>query len=135
MVQEFSDLGIEIDDFLADLTKIRNVKKMSFEIFNKYIKSKSQEKTILSTTTEAQEKTITSEAPSKLESIPSTPTNSNSPYGKQQTPSAVYHTIPSKEKSKSPSNLAKRFVAVSEESVSHPSLVTDKPIRLKNQET
>jgi hypothetical protein len=134
MLQEFLDLGIEIDDFLADLTKIRNVEKRSFEIFNKYIKSNSQE-TPLSTTTDPQGKTVTSETSSKPDNIPSTPTNLNSQYEKQQTPSAIHHNLPSEEKTRSPSNLAKRFVAVSKESVSQPSIIIDKPIRLKNQET
>jgi hypothetical protein len=42
MTQDFDDLGIEIDDFLEDLIKIRNVEQYSFDIFNKYIQDHSQ---------------------------------------------------------------------------------------------
>jgi hypothetical protein len=38
MPQDFDDLGIEIDDFLSDLIKIRNVEQTSFDIFNKFFK-------------------------------------------------------------------------------------------------
>jgi hypothetical protein len=36
--QDFSDLGIEIEDFLSDLIKTRHEEEMSFEIFNNNIK-------------------------------------------------------------------------------------------------
>jgi hypothetical protein len=38
MPQEFADLGIEIDDFLSDLIKIRNVEQTSFDVFNQCFK-------------------------------------------------------------------------------------------------
>jgi hypothetical protein len=41
MSQDFSDLGIDIDDFLADLIKIRQEEEKSFEIYNNCIKMKS----------------------------------------------------------------------------------------------
>jgi hypothetical protein len=41
MSQDFSDLGIDIEDFLADLIKIRYEEEKTFEIYNNYIKTKS----------------------------------------------------------------------------------------------
>jgi hypothetical protein len=38
MSQDFSDLGMEIEDFLSDLAKTRQEEKLSFKAYNNYIK-------------------------------------------------------------------------------------------------
>jgi hypothetical protein len=42
MSQDFRDLGIEIEDFLADLTKIRQEESLAFDIFNKWVQKTEQ---------------------------------------------------------------------------------------------
>jgi hypothetical protein len=42
MSQDFSDLGIEIEDFLADLTKIRQEELLAFDTFNKWVQKTDQ---------------------------------------------------------------------------------------------
>jgi hypothetical protein len=42
MSQDFSDLGIEIEDFLADLTKIRQEESLAFDTFNKWVQKTDQ---------------------------------------------------------------------------------------------
>lgn len=43
MSQDFSNLGIEIEDFLNDLIKIRREEELSFAIFNTYINRSSSQ--------------------------------------------------------------------------------------------
>jgi hypothetical protein len=70
MPQEFADLGIEIDDFLSDLIKIRNVEQSSFNVFNQCFKDQLPESIDLTYDSDCK--------PSSHKSIPTSSENSTS---------------------------------------------------------
>jgi hypothetical protein len=47
MSQNFDDLDIHIDDFLADLIKIRHAEQKSFDVYNEFIKNNKKKPQVL----------------------------------------------------------------------------------------
>jgi hypothetical protein len=131
MAQDFSDLGIDIYDFLDDLIKIHNAEKLSFDIYNNNIKGKG---IYLNNTAEQ----ITSTASLKNQSITSKLADNSSPDKKQQattlSPNKKFSASTMSPNIFPPTNLLKKFVSVSD-TIASQSLVIDKPIILKNKET
>ncbi len=115
MSQDFSDLGIEIKDFLADLLKAREENQKSFDVYNNYIKLKTDNSPC---------PTVNNITESSMPLL--SPNNKSGTHDTKQTrpPPA---TLP-------PSNLLGKFASVSEESSKQAVQVTDKPIHLKNKE-
>jgi hypothetical protein len=144
MHRDFSNLGIEIEDFLSDLMKTRQEEDMSFTIYNKYI---------------FKQQTQNAEVYSPISSSPIQPQSENLAKYPLHTP-----PIENKEKKISPNNLIKKFTTDQESSAtsqaaksittethspsttllkkfakvsntnSNPSNTIDKPIILKQQE-
>jgi hypothetical protein len=115
MSQDFSDLGIESKDFLADLLKAREENQKSFDIYKNYIKLKTDNSPCPTVNN------ITESSTPLL-----SPNNKSGTHDTKQTwpPPA---TLP-------PSNLLGKFASVSGESSNQAVQVTDKPIHLKNKE-
>ncbi len=105
MPQEFASLGIEIDDFLSDLIKIRNVEQTSFDVFNQCFKDHLPKINVPTST------------PSTSSSEKKSATQQNNPD--KPTPST---------------NLLHKFAIVSNDN-KEPNSTIDKPIILKNKET
>ncbi len=127
MAQDFSDLGIDIEDFLANLIKTHHEEEKSFEIYNNYIKMKSSNSSKIDLPTLLDGKP--SPKPNKLKSPQNTtPINAAIPLDGK--------TTPSEEKSQQypPENRLKKFVSVTDQPPNTPSHSIDKPIILKNKE-
>jgi hypothetical protein len=131
MNQDFDDLGIEIDDFLEDLIKIRNVEQYSFDIYNKYIQDHSQKiqsPTKATPLSSSEKKTAacldkSSPAIQQKSTVTSTIDRQTTETTSQKT-----STPPA------PTNLLHKFVTVNEPASSNQSSVLDKPITLKHKE-
>ncbi len=125
MTQDFDDLGIEIDDFLEDLIKIRNVEQYSFDTYNKYIQEhspRSPSTTEATTPNLLEKKTAARLDKSLLDTQQQSKTNSTN-----ETTTQKSSTKPT------PTNLMHKFVSVNEPASSNHS-VLDKQIILKNKE-
>jgi hypothetical protein len=112
MSQDFSDLGIDIDNFLADLIKIRQEESLAFDIFNNWVKKSGQASNI-------------------------TPTNSNGNSTKETKDTVATTVEPPKPgpTTTPPTNLMRKFVVVNEAASEPLTSLLDKPIILKNKET
>jgi hypothetical protein len=105
MSQDFGDLGIEIDDFLADLVKIRHAEENSFAIYNKYIQ----------------------------EHLPTSQNNATNLSSPSSNTGKKAGDFPKQVILSSSANLLTKFAKVSNENTNS-STTIDKPIILKNQE-
>jgi hypothetical protein len=110
MAQDFSDLGIDIQDFLDDLIKIRHSENSAFDTYNSYIQT------------------------SNTQSSPQKQTDTNTPatFSTRATSAPPFNNDSS---ISSPTNLMKKFVDVEGTTSTPSSLLLDKPIILKNNET
>jgi hypothetical protein len=96
LAQDFSDLGIEIEDFLSDLTKTRQEEKLSFDAYNNYIKKYHSKNSPVSFT-----------KPEHLQPI--------SPKTTSTIPGAdISREINTQQQKGSPKNLIKKFISVNE---------------------
>jgi hypothetical protein len=122
MSQEFSYLGIDIDDFLGDLTKIGNEEMVSFQMYNNWIKRQPYK-------TNSNKDIPTSPITDKGQSEDNLDHKKN-----QQIPTSTATSpavITTKEPiPPTPTNLLKKFVSADEDSCSKPSKFLDKPIIL-----
>jgi hypothetical protein len=130
MHQDFSDLGIEIDDFLSDLIKTRQEEDMSFAVYNNYVQ-KCQKHNLDGNPS------ITSSPllPQNITNSPDTKPMTNIPLENSSTPDkkpSANSATPNRPIP--PTNLLKKFVSVTENTAPQSS-VLDKPIILKNKET
>jgi hypothetical protein len=120
MSQDFADLDIAIDDFLADLIKIRHSEQKSFDVYNELVKN--NKKKVLSPTkniiesTERQSAAQSSITDIKVSSLLTDTTSTNSDNTS---------TAPTK-------NLLKKFLDVADNPQNKS--ITDRPVILKNQE-
>jgi hypothetical protein len=116
MAQDFKDLGIEIQDFLDDLIKIRHSENIAFDTYNNYIqyqKSNSSRSNLDSISEYIKKENPATTSPDK--------------YKKQSASSSSPNKLP-------PTNLLKKFLNVSDTDTPQSSVI-DKPIILKNKET
>jgi hypothetical protein len=125
MSQDFSDLGIEIDDFFADLITNHLEEEKSFAIYNKFIESQTSKSVQIDPTSDLDRK------PSPQKTIQTkrnyhTMQSYNSTADNKVSSVDASPTLP-------PENLLKKFVNVTDEP-SNPSSHIDKPIILKNKE-
>jgi hypothetical protein len=112
MHQDFSDLGIEIEDFLSDLIKTRHEEEISFAIYNNYI-NKTQTNTL---DAKADSSQLSQNIKVNASSSPNESTDKNTP---PLSPKA---------------NLPKKNVQVSDPPSNSPPQTIDKPIILKDHE-
>jgi hypothetical protein len=157
MSQDFSDLGIDIQDFLDDLIKVCHSENLAFDTYNNYIQNQTASSKIQLNKLQANSNTdnkIESEelhssknqtqvfTTSTIKSVP--PTDKGQSADKldhknnQQIP-AKNATSPAVITTKesiplTPTNLLRKFVSADEDSCSKPSKFLDKPIILKNKE-
>jgi hypothetical protein len=125
MAQNFSDLGIEIEDFLSDLTKTRREEELSFHAYNNYIKkyqfnnSEDNSPITLAPVSFTRPEHLQSITPTKTPTIPI---------------EAISRETNTQQQEGSPKNLMKKFISVNKTQNPQPSII-DKPINLKNNET
>jgi hypothetical protein len=126
MLQDFTDLGIEIEDFITDLIKNHLEEEKSFAIYNNLIVSQTSQLAPID---------LTFDSDCKLSPHKSIPTSSENSTSNNSTSETVPKKGPSCKNSPTfpPKNLLDKFVNVSDQPHTSSSYI-DKPIVLKNKE-